>query len=168
MRFMLSVQNDESVPLPEGAEWDASLARVEAVNDEMRAQGIWVFGGGLQLSDSAKVVRVRDGATTMTDGPFAELFLRLGERAVGHGRGAVAHADDLGAVGELQAAAEDPDALRPHLVVDRLDPGEGGIPLRALGQGHALVVLDGQHEPHVDRSSVIRTGAGRRQGSQWQ
>jgi hypothetical protein len=78
MRFMLAVQNDESIPLPADEDWEASLARVQAVNAEMQAQGIWVFAGGLTLSDGAKVVRVQDGATTMTDGPFAETKEQLG------------------------------------------------------------------------------------------
>jgi hypothetical protein len=78
MRYLLSVMNDESVPPPTGADWDASMRRTGAVNDEMQAQGVWVFAGGLKLSDSATVVRVRDGATTMTDGPFAETKEQLG------------------------------------------------------------------------------------------
>jgi hypothetical protein len=78
MRFMLSVQNDESVPLPTGADWDASFARVGLVNEEMVDKGVWVFAGGLQLSDNAKVVRVQDGATTLTDGPFAETKEQVG------------------------------------------------------------------------------------------
>jgi hypothetical protein len=78
MRYLMSVINDESVPLPTGADWDASMRRTGAVNDEMQAKGVWVFAGGLQLSDSATVVRVQDGATTMTDGPFAETKEQLG------------------------------------------------------------------------------------------
>ena len=78
MRYMMSVLNDESVPLPTGADWDASLARVGAVNDEMVAKGVWVFGGGLRSTDSATVVRAQDGTTTMTDGPFAETKEQLG------------------------------------------------------------------------------------------
>jgi hypothetical protein len=78
MLYMLGVQNDESVPLPTGADWDASLARVGVVNDEMMAKGVWVFAGGLQLSDSSTVVRVQNGTTTMTDGPFAETKEQLG------------------------------------------------------------------------------------------
>lgn len=38
MRYMMSVLNDESVPLPTGADWDASLARVTVVNEEMQEQ----------------------------------------------------------------------------------------------------------------------------------
>jgi hypothetical protein len=78
MHYMLGVRIDESVPQPTGAEFDASMARVEAVNDEMKAKGIWVFGGGLLPSDSATVVRVQSGSTAMTDGPFAETKEQLG------------------------------------------------------------------------------------------
>jgi hypothetical protein len=78
MRYLLSVINDETVPLPTGADLDAHMGRTGAINDDMQAQGVWVFGGGLQLSDSATVVRVEDGDTTMTDGPFAETKEQLG------------------------------------------------------------------------------------------
>lgn len=78
MHYLLSVINDESVPLPTGADLDASFARVGVVNDEMRSTGVWVFAGGLLLSDSATVVRVQNGTTTMTDGPFAETKEQLG------------------------------------------------------------------------------------------
>jgi hypothetical protein len=38
----------------------------------------WVFGGGLLPPDTATVVRVDNGKTTMTDGPFAETKEQLG------------------------------------------------------------------------------------------
>jgi hypothetical protein len=78
MRYMLSVINDETVPLPTGADWDESMRRTGEVDDEMRARGVWVFAGGLRTSESATVVRVQDGATTMTDGPFAETKEQIG------------------------------------------------------------------------------------------
>ncbi len=78
MHYMLGVQNDESVPPPTAADWDASFARVGVVNDEMKAKGVWVFAGGLLSSDSSTVVRVQDCTTTMTDGPFAETKEQLG------------------------------------------------------------------------------------------
>src|SRR5580698_5777450 len=43
-----------------------------AFNAELQAAGSWVFGGGLQPPATAKVVRVRDGVLSRTDGPFAE------------------------------------------------------------------------------------------------
>ena len=79
MHYLLGVQIDESVPLPTGAAWEASIARVGVVNDDMKAKGIWVFGGGLLPSDSATVVRMQNGTTTtITDGPFAETKEQLG------------------------------------------------------------------------------------------
>jgi len=39
---------------------------------------VWVFAGGLFPPDSATVVRVENGATTTTDGPFAETKEQLG------------------------------------------------------------------------------------------
>lgn len=78
MHYLLGVQIDESVPPLTGADREANFARVGAVNDEMKAKGTWVFAGGLLPSDSATVVRVQDGATTMTDGPFAETKEQLG------------------------------------------------------------------------------------------
>jgi hypothetical protein len=78
VHYLLGVQLDESAPAPTGAEWDTSVDRVGAVNDEMKAKGVWVFGGGLLSSDSATVVRVQNGAIAMTDGPFAETKEQLG------------------------------------------------------------------------------------------
>jgi hypothetical protein len=79
VHYLLGVQIDESVPLPTGAAWEASIARVGVVNDDMKAKGIWVFGGGLLPSDSATVVRMQNGTTTtITDGPFAETKEQLG------------------------------------------------------------------------------------------
>lgn len=79
MHYMLGVRIDESVLPYSDEEFEASFARVGAVNDEMKAiPGMWVFAGGLTASDSATVVRVRDGAVTVTDGPFAETKEQLG------------------------------------------------------------------------------------------
>jgi hypothetical protein len=44
----------------------------------MQASGAWVFGGGLLTPDVATVVKVTDGRTTMTDGPFAEAKEHVG------------------------------------------------------------------------------------------
>jgi hypothetical protein len=54
------------------------FAQVDVVNAELQSTGAWVFGGGLRHPDSATVVRVEGGRTTMTDGPFAETKEQLG------------------------------------------------------------------------------------------
>jgi hypothetical protein len=51
---------------------------VDAFNAELRAEGAWVFAGGLHPPTTAKVVRVRDGEVVTTDGPFAETKEHLG------------------------------------------------------------------------------------------
>ena len=78
MHYLLGVRIDESVPLPTGEDREASFARVGVVNDEMKAKGVWVFAGGLSSSERTTVVRVENGRTTMTDGPFAETKEQLG------------------------------------------------------------------------------------------
>jgi hypothetical protein len=43
------------------------------VNRDMVAQGVWVFGGGLEPRSTASVVRAHKGDDVLiTDGPFAE------------------------------------------------------------------------------------------------
>ena len=51
---------------------------VGAVNQEMKAAGAWVFAGGLHPPDTATVVRVNDGETLTTDGPFIESKEQIG------------------------------------------------------------------------------------------
>jgi hypothetical protein len=45
---------------------------IQAVNEELRAAGAWVFTGGLHPPDTATVLRAADGGVLITDGPFAE------------------------------------------------------------------------------------------------
>ena len=44
----------------------------------MRAEGAWVFSGGLHAASSATVVRARDDEVLVTDGPFTEGKEHLG------------------------------------------------------------------------------------------
>jgi hypothetical protein len=69
--YLLSIyQPDGPVPPPE------TLARVmseiDVMNRELQAAGSWVFAGGLHPPSTATVIRVKDGETLITDGPFAE------------------------------------------------------------------------------------------------
>lgn len=40
--------------------------------DDLQARGIWITGDQLAPPRRARTVRVRDGKTSVTDGPFAE------------------------------------------------------------------------------------------------
>jgi hypothetical protein len=54
---------------PEGA---AALAAVVAFNQQCRDRGVLLASEPLQHPASARTVRIRDGRTLRTDGPFAE------------------------------------------------------------------------------------------------
>ena len=45
---------------------------VDALNDELKASGVWVFAGGLHPSSTATVVRLDGDEVLTTDGPFVE------------------------------------------------------------------------------------------------
>jgi len=77
-QYMLAVHSVEGAPTRSDEDTQIAYARVDKINNELQAAGAWVFGGGLLPSDSATVVRVVNGATTMTDGPFAETKEQLG------------------------------------------------------------------------------------------
>jgi hypothetical protein len=76
-QYLLAVQLDESVTETE-EETRAQMARTGQVVEDMKAAGSWVFVGGLLPSRASTVVRPGDGATTITDGPFAETKEQLG------------------------------------------------------------------------------------------
>jgi hypothetical protein len=51
---------------------------VGAIQNDMQAQGVWVFSGGLTDQSSATVLRAQDGEIVMTDGPFIESREQIG------------------------------------------------------------------------------------------
>lgn len=77
-QYLLAVHSVEGTPVPSEEDMQTMFRQVDVVNQEMRAAGAWVFAGGLFPPDSATVVRVENGVTTTTDGPFAETKEQLG------------------------------------------------------------------------------------------
>jgi len=76
-RFLLSVIQPQGGPPPR--EFLEKVMRdLDAVNREMKATGAWVFAGGLQPLNVAKVARLKDGEVLISDGPFAETKEFLG------------------------------------------------------------------------------------------
>jgi len=51
---------------------DEEMAAIEVFNSRMRADGNWVFAGGLAGPGSATVVDGRPDDVVLTDGPFVE------------------------------------------------------------------------------------------------
>ncbi|MGW5030537.1 YciI family protein [Streptomyces nigra] len=45
---------------------------LDALNQDLREAGAWVFAGGLHGPQSSTVLRPRDGDVLVTDGPYAE------------------------------------------------------------------------------------------------
>jgi hypothetical protein len=70
-QYLLSVIQPEGDP-PSAEVLDKVMRDVDALNQEIRAAGAWVFAGGLYPPSTATVVRLRNGDVLTTDGPFAE------------------------------------------------------------------------------------------------
>ena len=67
MQYLFSVIDDKTNSgTPEEQE------AITAFNEQLRADGYWVFAGGLNSPASATVIDNRDGKAVMTDGPFVE------------------------------------------------------------------------------------------------
>ncbi|HEY3748403.1 MAG TPA: YciI family protein [Pseudonocardiaceae bacterium] len=110
-QYLLSVyQPDGPNPAPEVL---ATISRdLDALNQDMKAAGAWVFSAGLHPADSATVLRPHDGDVLITDGPFTEGKEHLGGFTV-------IKAADLDAALEwgrrLTAATTLPIEVRPFL-----------------------------------------------------
>jgi len=76
-QYLLSVyQPDGPTPPPEVL--DPIMRDINALTQEMKAAGAWVFSGGLHPASTATVVRVKDGDVLTTDGPYIEGKEHLG------------------------------------------------------------------------------------------
>jgi hypothetical protein len=53
-------------------EMEAAFAATGAFNDKLRADGYWVFAGGLEAATTATVVDGQGETPVMTDGPYLE------------------------------------------------------------------------------------------------
>jgi hypothetical protein len=76
--YLLAVHHSPDAPPPPPEQMQTAFRQVDAFNEELKAAGAWVFAGGLHPPDIATVVRVTDGDTITTDGPFAETKEQLG------------------------------------------------------------------------------------------
>ncbi|QNG38936.1 hypothetical protein F1C76_01820 [Geodermatophilaceae bacterium NBWT11] len=75
-QYLLSVvtpsagTDERQVPTPE--QLAPIMARVAALQTEMREAGAWVFAGGLEAPSTATVLRPDGDDVLLVDGPFAE------------------------------------------------------------------------------------------------
>ena len=77
-QYLLSVYIDEGAEPPSEEVMAKAYKDVDAVNEEIKASGAWVFGGGLHPTNTATVVREQNGEVLTTDGPYAETKEQLG------------------------------------------------------------------------------------------
>jgi len=74
MQYMLLIHTDETRMREAMAKGGAPemMGAYRAYTEAMKQAGALVAGDALQPSDTATVVRVRDGKTQVLDGPYAE------------------------------------------------------------------------------------------------
>ncbi len=70
-RYLLTIWQPDGPP-PEDLDLDAVMADVDALVEEAKAAGAWVFNGGLHPADTATVLRADGEEMLVTDGPYLE------------------------------------------------------------------------------------------------
>src|SRR5688572_1864016 len=72
-KYLLTIWGDESAQASAPPEMvEKTIQAYTDVTNEMRESGAFESGEGVQPTATAKSVRVRDGKTQTSDGPFAE------------------------------------------------------------------------------------------------
>ncbi|GLH96290.1 YciI family protein [Phytohabitans aurantiacus] len=67
MQYMVSVVDDKT-----NSATPDEMTAINAFNDRVKAEGHWVFAGGLNSPATATVIDNRGGDALFTDGPFVE------------------------------------------------------------------------------------------------
>ena len=80
MKYMLMFCDDENRegPDPESEEGEAEMTAWIAYSEALVSAGVWVSGEALLPTVTATTVRVQDGSTVTSDGPFAETKESIG------------------------------------------------------------------------------------------
>ena len=78
MRYLLLIYNEEPAEMPPAEVLADQSAAYDVFTNEIRDRGLFLAGEALHPTTSATTVRVRDGQTVTTDGPFAETKEALG------------------------------------------------------------------------------------------
>ena len=78
MQYVLLIYTEEPTEPPSPEEIGAEMEGYNAFTQHIRGRGAMQAGEALHPSTTATTVRVRDGQTIATDGPFAETKEALG------------------------------------------------------------------------------------------
>jgi hypothetical protein len=116
-QYLLTLRTlNEERPEMTRDEMERSHSEIMSVNAALKASGAWVYGGRLDQSDEAKVVRARNSRIRVTDGPFVEAKEQIGGFYI-------IEAVDLDAA--LEWASRTSDAVGMPIEVRRFAQGEG-------------------------------------------
>ena len=78
MQYLVLIYSEESTEAPDMEQIGAVMEEYNAYSAMLRDKGHYVAGEALQPTATATTVRIRDGKTLTTDGPFAETKEALG------------------------------------------------------------------------------------------
>ena len=76
-QYLLSVYQPDG-PAPAADVLERISHDLDALNDDLRAAGAWVFAGGLHPPTTATVLRAQGGEVVTIDGPYIEGKEHLG------------------------------------------------------------------------------------------
>ncbi|WP_141014927.1 YciI family protein [Nocardioides sambongensis] len=78
-QYLLSVHGNEEqyAAIPEEV-MQRMFTDVERFNEQLQADGVWVFAGGLEGAETATVVDSAGGSPVFTDGPYLESKEHIG------------------------------------------------------------------------------------------
>ena len=112
MQYMMLIYADESAESPPE---DEVMAAYTAFGQEVEGNGSFVAGNALLPTATATTVRVRNGETSTTDGPFAETKEALGGFYILN----VENLDDaIAAAAKIPGAATGSVEVRPVMVFE--------------------------------------------------
>jgi hypothetical protein len=135
MRYMLLIYGAENSWTED--ERRACMIESMGICDELAAQGKYLGSSPLQSVTTAASVRVRDGRTLVTDGPFAETTEQLG----GYYMLDLADLDEAIAVAaRVPPAAKGTVEIRPLIAMDGL-PQDRPLPTVADGESRTPFLL---------------------------
>jgi hypothetical protein len=78
MRYLLLIYTAEATEPPAPEVMQSEMEAYGAFTDDIRKRGIFQAGEALEPTSTATTVRVQDGRTVTTDGPYAETKEALG------------------------------------------------------------------------------------------
>lgn len=77
-QYMLSVPGSGEPPYADDEDAQAAYAATGIFNEQLQADGVWVFAGGLQPIETATTIDATGSEAVVTDGPYTEAKEWLG------------------------------------------------------------------------------------------